>query len=120
MVNKEKNFDEQYIIELLNNMEKEGITEKEKLICLRKIIKYFNRKIKYYKDTGMDVSVGMLFVGTGIGNRIGESDNISLSVALCTIGIGSMVFSSIKRNIKYNNAINNLKKEDIKSPKKKI
>lgn len=120
MMSKEKNFDDQYIIKLLSNMEKEDITEKEKLIHLRKIIKYLNKKNKYYKDIGFDTSIGMFLVGTGLGNGIGDSENTPLSISLCAIGVGSMLLSSIKRNIKYNNAIDNLKIDDIKSQKKKI
>ena len=120
MIGKEKNCSDQYIIELLNSMENEGMTEKDKLVYLRKIIKYLNIKTKYYKDLGIDSSIGMFFVGTGLGNGIGDSENMPLAISLCAIRIATMLLSSIKRNTKYNNAIHNLKIEDIKSLKKKI
>ena len=117
MTYKIKDFDEQYIEEILQNLEHQNMTEKEKLIYLNKIFKQMNQKIRYYKDIGIDLSIGIFLVGTGIGNGIGNSEDIYFPITLCVIGIGSILFSTVKRNIKYSSISKN---EKAKSLKKKI
>ena len=119
MTKKLKDFDEQYLRQILYNIETQNMTEKEKLIYLRKVVKYLNYKIKYYKDIGIDASIGMLFIGAGIGNGLDDTESIYLSIILCTMGVGSMLLSTVKRNIKHRNSIENLE-ETFKIKEKKI
>lgn len=108
-------MEEQILKNLLQNIDNKDLSEKEKLIYIKRLLKYQNRKLKLYRDLGIDSTIGMFFIGTGIGNLI-DSNNVYIPITLCALGTGSILISVIKREIKYKVASNN----DIKILKKKL
>lgn len=108
-------MEEQILKNLLQNIDNKNLNEKEKLMYINRLLKYQNRKLKLYRNLGIDSTIGMFLVGMGIGTLI-DSNNLYVPITLCTMGTGSILTSVIKRKIKYNIASN----EDIKILKKKL
>lgn len=112
---KEKNVDEDIIEMLVDKIAKTNMTQEEKTVYTKKILKYLRLKIDYYKTMGMDISLGTLFIGMGVGTGITQNDSPYLPFVLSGLGVASILATTTKRKIKYKNKMDNFIKKEIKS-----
>ena len=75
-------MEEQIFINLLQNIDNKNLSEEEKIIYMKQLLKYQNRKLKLYRDLGFDSSIGLFFIGAGIGNLI-DNNSVCVPISLC-------------------------------------
>ena len=69
---------------------------------------------------GIDISLGTLIAGMGIGTLVTDSDNLYLSFILIGLGATSILTTSIKRKVKYKDVMNKYLRKELKIYNEKI
>lgn len=119
-MSKEQNIDEEFIESIINRVSSMNLTEEEKKEYIKKILKYIKLKIDYYQMKGMDISLGTIIIGMGIGTTVSEAESSYLPFILGGLGVASILTTSFKRKVKYKDKINNLIKKELKKTSKKL
>jgi len=112
-MSKEKNIDEDIIEMLVQRISKTNMPEEEKKLYTKKILKYMKLKIDYYKIMGIDISLGTLFIGMGVGTSVTQNDSPYLPFVFYGLGAASILTTSMKRKIKYKNTMDSFIKKEI-------
>lgn len=114
-MNKKKTTEEQFVESIINHISSMNITEEKKKEYTKKILRYMRLKADYYQMAGIDISLGTLIIGMGIGTTVSDSNSVYLPFILGGLGTASIVVTSIKRKIKYKDAMNTLIKKELRN-----
>lgn len=90
---------------MLIEISESNMTLEEKKEYIKRILKYMQMNIGYYKDMVVDSSLSSLFVGMGLGTNIMDIEYIPY--ILYGLGGATIIATAIKRKIKYKDIFEN-------------